>query len=63
MTTETTHAMTIKQSHPRGYCKPNGKGFILFGTRPDNGKWMERWYPTQEKAKAFADKRDWPVNV
>lgn len=61
-TMKTEYAMTIKQAHPRGYCQPDGKGFVLYGTRPDNGKWMERWYPTKDKALQFANKRGWPTN-
>lgn len=40
-----------------------GKSVVMFGTRPDTGKWFERYYPTADAAKKFADKRGWAVIV
>jgi len=37
-----------------------GKGYVLYGIRP-NGNWLERWFPTSEKARLFADKRGWKI--
>jgi hypothetical protein len=39
--------------------KPDGGGWILYGNRPDNGKWLERWFPTKEKAVNFCNRKDW----
>jgi len=47
--------MTIKLSM--------GKNYVMFGNRPDTGKWLERYYPTIEAARKFAEKRGWTVVV
>ncbi len=39
----------------------SGKNVVMFGTNPDTGKWFERYYPTVEAAKKYADKRGWAV--
>jgi len=53
--------MELTKSHKNSWGGGPGKGYILYGDRPDNGKWLERWYPTIEKAKQFCQKRGWPV--
>ncbi len=51
--------------------KSTGKGgFVLFGTLPEasltfRGRpsdWLERWFPTKEKAKAYAESRGFLVD-
>ena len=39
--------------------KKVGGGWVLYGNRPDNGRWMERWFPVKEKAVAYCNKRNW----
>lgn len=44
--------------------KVDGGGYVLFGNVEDgstHGKWFERWYPTREKAEAFADRKGWKI--
>lgn len=40
-----------------------GKSVVMFGSNPETGKWFERYYPTVDAAKKFADKRGWTVEV
>ena len=51
---------TRKQQAGYG-CTTDGAGYVLYGNRPDTGKWLERWYPTVEKAKNFCNKKGWKV--
>ena len=39
----------------------NGSGYVMFGNTgtEEKRKWFERWYPTEGKAMAFAEKRGW----
>jgi len=54
--------LKLKKTQLAGwYKRGKGKGFVLYGNRPDNHKWLERWYSTKEKAKAFCQKRGWEV--
>jgi len=56
--------MKIEKTKVGSYFRrEDGKGFVLYGSRPDNGKWLERWFPNIEKAKAFCDKKGWPVMI
>jgi len=45
--------MTLQQA--------NGRGFVLFGSHPETGKWFERWYATKEDAESYAAKRGWKI--
>ena len=40
-----------------------GRGFVLYGNTgtPDSRKWLERWFPTAEKAGAYAARRGYTV--
>ena len=40
-----------------------GKNVVMYGSNSETGKWFERYYPTVETAKKFADKRGWTVEV
>lgn len=51
--------MKLQKTFKRGMGE--GSGWVLFGSRPDTGKWLERWFSTPEAAKAFAAKRGWEV--
>lgn len=46
--------MKIEQTKNRN--GETGNGWVLFGSRPD-GKWLEKWFATEEAAKAYAAKR------
>ena len=51
--------MTIQAAASR---KTNGGGYILYGNikaQTSNWKWFERWYPTKETAKLYANKKGW----
>ena len=38
------------------------KGYVMSGFKSnDYNDWFERWYPTREKAEAFANKKGWPI--
>jgi hypothetical protein len=54
--------MTLQKTRKQiQYATIDGIGYVLFGTRPDNGKWLERWFESAEKAIAFADRKGWGV--
>lgn len=55
--------MKLQRSSKDSWGKTGGKGFILYGNRPDNGTWLERWYPSMEKALSFCAKRAWKVEI
>ena len=55
--------MKLTKSHKNSWSKGEGKGYILYGQRPDNKEWLERWYPIMEKALAFCSKRNWNVRL
>lgn len=46
--------------HKAASSKSNA-GHVLYGNNPDTGKWFERWYPTEEKAAGFADRKGWDI--
>jgi hypothetical protein len=37
-----------------------GKGFVMFG-KEASGKWFERWFPTEAKARTAARRNGWYV--
>ena len=40
--------------------KKNGGGYILYGNiEAGDWIWFERWYPTKEAAKLYANKKGW----
>ena len=51
----------LEKTQLAGCHRGKGRGFVLYGDRPDNNTWLERWYPTIEKAKSFCQKRGWEV--
>ena len=50
---------TLTLKHAGG----TGRGFVLFGNTGtfDARKWLERWFPTAEKAGAYAARRGYTV--
>lgn len=54
MTATTDKAMKIETT---------GRRVVMFGKRPENGEWFERYYPTVEAARKYAGKRGWVVEV
>tara|TARA_Y100000310_G_scaffold90257_1_gene87533 strand:+ start:1150 stop:1407 length:258 start_codon:yes stop_codon:yes gene_type:complete len=65
--------MKIEKTKPRGM--RIGKGYVLYGSNPhvkelyldgtlsEYGKWVEKWYPTVEKAVAYCEKNNWKYEV
>ena len=47
--------MKIEKTKPAGG-RP-GKGYVLYGENPD-GVWVEKWFPTLDKAIAYCEKRN-----
>jgi hypothetical protein len=52
--------MKLKPAESR---KATGGGWVLYGydNRRDPPEWFERWYPSREKAEAFAKKYGWEI--
>lgn len=44
-----------------GYGSEPGRGVVLFGNHPETGKWFERWFETEGKARTYAAKRNWTI--
>ena len=42
-----------------------GSGYVMFGNTgtEEKRKWFERWYPTEDKAMAFAVKKGWEYKL
>ena len=60
--------LTLQKSNSR---KIEGGGFILFGRLPEASltfrgrpsNWLERWFPTTEKAIQYAERRGYNIEV
>lgn len=58
-TTQVT--MTIQKTAKRvAFGTVEGSGVVMFGRGPD-GKWVEKWFASEEKARAHAAKKGWAV--
>lgn len=56
--------MTLTKAAPRSrsiFAAKDSKGWVLYGNRPDTGKWLERWYATKDAAIAFCIRKGWPI--
>ncbi len=53
--------MTLKQTRKRN--GQQGTGWVLFGCDPSSAarKWVEKWFPTSDKARAYARKKGWTI--
>lgn len=52
-----------KATRGRGRWKTEGKGVVLFGNHPDTLKWFERWFPSEEVAIIYCQKRGWDFAI
>ena len=44
--------------------KASGKGWVLFGSVDGNAaKWFERWFPSKERAAAYASRKGWSIKA
>lgn len=56
--------MYLKKAAKNGRKIEEAKGYVLFGSVDDgswNGKWFERWYATEEKARAVVAQKGWTL--